>query len=121
MSQEGAYDRDRDAYVLSDGTGLHLNCLKRAAGGVTYRRYRSRGRQKHELLIRKDEGLADKMCARLRSADGAKIYRLRKQIVEPVFGHLKGPMQLRRLLLRGLSGANIEYMLACMAHNLFKI
>jgi transposase len=58
--------------------------------------------------------------ARMKTAEGQAIYRARKQIVEPVFGRLKHNLGFRRLLLRGLSGARIEWSLMCMGHNLRK-
>jgi transposase len=58
--------------------------------------------------------------ARMKTAEGQAIYAARKQIVEPVFGRLKHNLGFRRLLLRGLSGARIEWSLMCMGHNLRK-
>ena len=58
--------------------------------------------------------------ARLKTEQGQAIYAARKQIVEPVFGRLKHNLGFRRLLLRGLSGARIEWALLCMGHNLRK-
>jgi hypothetical protein len=39
-------------------------------------------------------------------------------LVEPVIAHVKHLRRLDRLLLRGISGAEIEWTLACTAHNL---
>jgi len=62
-----------------------------------------------------------KMHQKLTSPEGRAIYRQRQHVVEPVFGHIKGSINLRRLCLRGLSGARVEYLLACCAHNISKI
>ena len=48
-------------------------------------------------------------------------YRLRKQVVEPVFGHIKECRGFRRFLLRGLSQVQAEWALICTAHNLLKL
>ena len=48
-------------------------------------------------------------------------HRSDAHVVEPFFGHLKGPLNLRRLLMRGLSGATTQYLLACTAHNMMKL
>ena len=53
--------------------------------------------------------------------EGAAVYMWRKAIVEPVFGHIKVSYGFRRLHLRGLTGAKIEYKLACIAHNISKL
>lgn len=61
------------------------------------------------------------MRARLDTALGAKIYRERMSIVEPVNGNIKENMGFRQFRLRGLDKTNIEFNLVCIAHNLLKI
>lgn len=68
-----------------------------------------------------DASAADKMRYKLRTDEGRDVYRMRKAIVEPVFGQIKEPMGHRRLLLRGLSKASSEWALICTAHNLLKL
>jgi len=53
-----------------------------------------------------------------RSASG---YRLRKQVVEPVFGQIKGARGFRQFLLRGIEKVKREWALVCTAHNLTKL
>ena len=48
-------------------------------------------------------------------------YRLRKQVVEPVFGQIKQAMGFRQFLLRGLAKVQAEWNLVCTAHNLLKL
>ena len=95
-----------------------------ALRGKTYCIYRD-SRAKKELCLRDDpkqqfERQAS-MHTKMTSPEGKAVYRLRRQIVEPVFSHIKGSFGLRRLLLRGLDGANIEFLLACCAHNIGKL
>ena len=71
--------------------------------------------------MRVDGAWQEKMERKLESPEGKAVYRLRKQIVEPVFGHLKTRYGLRQILLRGKAGASCEYLLACMAHNIGKM
>src|SRR6266480_3745565 len=71
--------------------------------------------------INNDAAQINHMREKVASPKGKAIYRRRKTIVEPVFGHIKGPYGLRKLLLRGVSGAKIEYLLACITHNLGKM
>jgi len=58
--------------------------------------------------------------ARLQTEEGRAVYVRRKVIVEPVFGGFKHSQSFRRLLLRGQTGASIEWLLMCLGHNLRK-
>jgi hypothetical protein len=46
---------------------------------------------------------------------GRKLYGLRKQTVEPVFGIIKEACGFRRFLLRGLEKVNLEWTLSVTA------
>jgi Transposase DDE domain len=48
-------------------------------------------------------------------------YRLRKQIVEPVFGQIKQARGSRQFLLRGLNKVRGEWAMICSVHNLLKL
>jgi transposase len=48
-------------------------------------------------------------------------YRLRKQVVEPVFGQIKSAMGFGGFLLRGLAKVPLEWALVCTAHNLRRL
>ena len=74
-----------------------------------------------ELYVRIGGEAESRMRAKMATEEGQSIYRLRKQIIEPVFGNIKWNMGMNRLLLRGLAGAKIEYYLACSCHNIGKI
>jgi len=60
------------------------------------------------------------MDRKLRSKAGQPIYALRKTVVEPVFGHIKGSRRLDRFLLWGLEKVNGEWALMATTHNLPK-
>lgn len=62
--------------------------------------------------------LVAKMRRRLRRGGYRSRYRLRKQVVEPVFGQMKEAKGMRRFLLRGLGKVKSEWALNCIAHNL---
>jgi transposase len=64
---------------------------------------------------------ADRMRHKLASAAARALYKMRKAIVEPVFGQIKGARQLRQFLLRGLEGAKGEWSLMTLTHNLLKL
>ena len=61
------------------------------------------------------------MRARLKRAGWRSRYRLRKQIVEPVFGQIKQARGFRQFLLRGVDKVRAEWALICTAHNLLKL
>jgi len=58
------------------------------------------------------------MSHRLQTPEGKKLYVLRKQIPEPVFGIIKSVMGFRQFLLRGLDQAQGEWSLVTMAWNM---
>jgi hypothetical protein len=58
------------------------------------------------------------MKYRLKTIQGRKLYGLRKQTVEPVFGIIKSVMGFRQFLLRGLASVRGEWNLVTMAWNI---
>jgi len=60
----------------------------------------------------------DRMKHRLKTVRGRKLYGLRKQTVEPVFGIIKSVMRFRQFLLRGLEAVRGEWSLVTMAWNI---
>ena len=63
----------------------------------------------------------ERMRAKLWTAVGRVVYGLRKGLVEPVFGQIKGARGFRRFLLRGLAKVRGEWQLVCLTHNLLKL
>jgi Transposase DDE domain len=61
------------------------------------------------------------MQTRLRHAGRRSRYRLRKQIVEPVFGQIKAARGVRQFLLRGIDKVGGEWAMICTDHNLLKL
>jgi transposase len=58
------------------------------------------------------------MRHRLQTPEGKKLYALRKQIPEPVFGIIKSVMGFRQFLLRSLDKVQGEWTLVTMAWNI---
>ena len=58
-----------------------------------------------------------RMAEKLKTESGRKLYRLRKQTVEPVFGIIKQAMGFRQFLLRGVAKVSGEWSLVCLAYN----
>jgi transposase len=61
-----------------------------------------------------------RMERKLLTKAGRAAYRLRQQVVEPVFGQIKNK-GLIRLLLRGEEHCRAEWLLHCTGHNLCKL
>jgi transposase len=61
------------------------------------------------------------MQQRLRRGGHRSRYRLRKQVVEPVNGHIKEARRFRRFSMRGVAKARGEWSLLCTVHNLLKL
>ena len=68
-----------------------------------------------------EAGLLEKMKQKLKTEAGRDLYRMRKAIVEPVFGQIKEWRGFRRFLLRGLQKVRAEWKLICLTHNLLKL
>jgi hypothetical protein len=91
------------------------------------RAYIATGRQKHgtsSATARKPSppgSLIASMTTKLKRAGYRSRYRLRKQIVEPVFGQIKQARGFRQFLLRGLDNVRAEWAMLCTAHNLLKL
>lgn len=88
--------------------------------------YVATGRQRHGTKAAvgrqpKAGGLVARMAAKLRRAGHRSRYRLRKQIVEPVFGQIKHARGFRQFLLRGIENVRAEWAMICTVHNLLKL
>jgi transposase len=89
--------------------------------------YIATGRQKHGTrsatakTASRPGSLIARMSTRLKRAGYRSRYRLRKQIVEPVFGQIKQARGFRQFLLRGIDKVKAEWALICTAHNLVKL
>ena len=71
--------------------------------------------------IPKDMSIVDRMCRKLKTKEGKKIYSKRKESVEAVFGQIKQARGFRQFLLRGLEKVKAEWRLICLGHNLLKM
>ena len=64
---------------------------------------------------------AERIDRILATTDGDRRYRRRKQIVEPVFAHIKHLRGITRLSRRGLTAARAEWQLIAATHNVLKL
>ena len=117
---------DAQAREVSADAGY---CTEDNIKGVTRRRIRgfiATGRHKHgdkgPSAMRSWRGSwTQAMATRLARAGRRSRYRLRKLVVEPVFGQIKECLGFRRFLLRGIDNVSSEWSLVCTAHNLRKL
>src|SRR5215467_11435814 len=105
-----------DAGYCSEGNLLALATRKIHA-------YVATGRAKHPAETTRKVGgeMTQNMRQKLKRAGYRSRYRLRKQIVEPVFGQIKQARGFRQFLLRGLESVQAEWALICTAHNITKL
>jgi transposase len=88
------------------------------------------GRQKHgqennsaskpPQIPEKNSSL-QQMKEKLKTEAGRAVYRMRKAIVEPVFGQIKERRGFRRFSFRGAAKVRAEWDLICLTHNLLKL
>ena len=67
------------------------------------------------------ESVTEAMRDKLRTTAGKAIYKMRKAVVEPVFGQIKERRRLRGFLLRGRDKVAAEWQIICLTHNLLKL
>lgn len=113
--------------VLADSgfaNGEHIAALERrhmevlvATGRCNRRRYDFRPPKSAAPEPAESKPWVNRMNSRLASERGRRLYRLRQQTVEPVFGIIKQVMGFRRFMLRGLEKVCGEWQLVCLAYN----
>ena len=112
---------------VSGDTGFATEANLEAMAERRVRAFLSPGRIRHgetnptagRVLKRKPRMQA--MADTIRRAGRRSRYRLRKQVVEPVFGHIKQARGFRQFLLRGLNKVTGEWAMICTVHNLLKL
>jgi transposase len=87
------------------------------------RAYVAIGRAKHAADRKRTVNgpLTQAMRDKLKRAGWRSRYRLRKQVVEPIFGQIKQARGFRQFLLRGIDKVKAEWAIICTVHNLTKL
>ncbi len=106
---------------VSGDTGFCTEANLAAMAERKVRAYLSPGRGRVGEQRFKTKPLMAAMAETLERAGHRSRYRLRKQVVEPVFGQIKQARGFRQFLLRGLDKVRAEWSLICTAHNLLKL
>ena len=126
------YDEKNNEYICPEGKKLRFfgthkkgqrayrasweDCRKCANFGVCTKNCagRSIDRMEHEILHQK-------LATVYKSSQSQAIYRLRKQIIELIFGHFKHNLGAGQFLLRGRSGANAELSILSTGFNIARM
>ena len=127
------YDEEHDCFNCPGGQ--HLELKRRGKDGLyVYQGDANRCAQCHyharccqsksgkarTITTDRHEGLRQQMKDRMAKASSKEIYKHRKTIVEPVFGHIKNG-GFRRFSVRGKDKVAGEFSLVCAAHNIKKM
>ena len=64
---------------------------------------------------------AQRMRKKIDDGDFETPYRVRKQVVDPVFGQIKQARGFRQFLFRGVEKVRAEWAIICTIHNLLKL
>lgn len=71
--------------------------------------------------LKTDATLVDRMDRKVSVKKAKAVYRLRQQIIEPVFGQIKHTRGIRGFMRRGKAAADSEWKLICGTHNLLEL
>ncbi len=128
-----SYDEDKDCFVCPAGHTLKLKresrdgkkvyqAVKGECDACPYKARCCSSKRGEPRTINTDdkEPLRQQMNEKMEQESSKKIYKKRKQIVEPVFGQIKNS-GFRGFSLRGYEKAIGEFSLACAVHNFKKI
>jgi transposase len=126
------HDDSRDVLVCPAGRDLSFRGEHKTGSG-TYRHYASTGckscsfckdccttKCQRRINVSVVADIRKEMRDRVDSKEGRKLYSVRKETVEPVFGQIKANRGFERLMLKGFVGAAAETALACLVHNITK-
>jgi transposase len=117
--------RKPEAASADAGYWSEVNATAESVAGIDL--HIATGRDKHGEINTAGEPPPDQATAKetmrqkLSTEAGRSIYKMRKAIVEPVFGQIKEARGFRRFSLRGLDNVRREWKLVCLASNLLKL
>ena len=117
VADAGYFREEIDLKRLEDKVGtLHIATKK------TYKHYKAMKEQRAPRgRIPKGISVRERMERRLLTKEGKRIYKLRSQTIEPVFGQIKRNLGVDSFLRRGLRTVKSEWDLVCAAFNLKKL
>lgn len=123
---EANVGRKPEAVSADAGYWSEANVTDERVAGVDL--YVATGRQKHGEKVESADGpppegatAQQAMQHKLRTEAGRSMYKMRKAIVEPVFGQTKERRGFRRFSFRGVGSVRLEWQLICLTGNLLKL
>ena len=127
------YELESDSYICPQGQTLRFVGIHRS-GKVMARRYRGSapvcrscpafgvctkdGVRGRSLVVSFHDEALYRHRAWMSTDEAREVYKLRKQLVEPVFGIVKEQQNVRRFLLRGLANVAAEWTVLATAFNM---
>ena len=127
------YDQESDSYICPQGQTLRFVGIHRSGKGMA-RRYRGSapvcrscpafgmctkdGVRGRSLVVSFHDEALYRHRAWMSTDEAREVYKLRKQLVEPVFGIIKEQQTARRFLLRGLANVAAEWTALATAFNM---
>lgn len=129
------YDESRDEYlcpqerrlplvsVLQPTTGISgfVGCYRCNPAGCPAQKQCTRSKSGRTVTRSQYERVKERQVEKQKDPDNRELMRLRKQMIERVFGQIKGNDGFRRSLRRSMAGAAAEWALACASVNLRKM
>jgi transposase len=123
---ESNMGRKPEAVSADAGYWSEANATDRTVAGIDL--HIATGRSKHDQTKAMEsnpppDGITPRqaMQHKLRTEAGHAVYKMRKAIVEPVFGQIKEQRGFRRFSMRGLDKVRAEWKLVCATANLLKL
>ena len=128
-----AYDESNDSFMCPQGKVLPFERIHIPPNGVRYRFYRAPGavcracpafgvctksKDGQNVTVGPYDAALRRHRAWMTTSAATEVYKLRKQMVEPVFGIIKEQQAGRRFLLRGLINVAAEWTVLATAFNL---
>ncbi|MDO8655155.1 MAG: IS1182 family transposase, partial [bacterium] len=126
-------DNERDVLICPAGRELPFKGIYKMGSGhyrqyaavgcqscSFYRECATKGRGSRRVNVSVVATQRKAMRERLNSPNGKKLYDLRRETVEPVFGQMKRNQGFERFICWGKEGAHAESALMCIAHNVAK-
>ncbi len=128
MLQQTEENLGRQPEKASADTGYFSEANVRDASVKEVDLYIATGRDKHGGAAETSSGepppgvtAQEQMRHKLGTEAGRAVYKMRKAIVEPVFGQIKEVRGFRRFSLRGLDNVRSAWRLVCAVNNLLKL
>jgi transposase len=118
---EGAGVSEQPPVALADAGFWNTDQIERLRGrGIRPLVSPDAGKRKEPSRIRGRPHYR-RMREQLATEEGGALYRKRKQMIEPVFGHTKFNRRIDRFQRRGLAACRAEWRLITATHNLMKL